>query len=233
MALQLTQFQLALITVILLAVILFFFLGILYVRRKYPEKKQIDPFTRAFIIVFGIDSFLVLSYAVVDVPSKEQLTKILPYSALLFILLVLIFLVIIYWNKKEISTKKLWENYVLPAVDWKWQGRIYRGAGYVPSYKFSKVISVAENPLLRESKNVTNKAEVFYGAFISHTIFKAIVVLNKYNGNELFSQHNPSLDIVLNLLGREAKNIYTDYGQEFEQGNINTQQEKEIEVQRR
>ena len=60
-----------------------------------------------------------------------------------------------------------------------------------------------------------------------------IMVLNKFNGAEQESHLNPSLDIVLRLLGREGRGVYTDYAQEFEKGDVTPQQEKEMEVKRR
>lgn len=232
-ALGLTPFQLALVSILALFVILIFFIGILWLRRKYPQKSKLDPFTRAFIIIFGIDAFLVLSYAVVDIPSKEQLQKILPYSALAWILLVILFMIIIYWRKREIDTDVLWEYYVMPSVEKKWQGRIYKGFAYMPAYKFSKVINIRENPYIRQLADFTDKVEVFYGTFISHTKFAMIMVLNKYNGKQVYCHHNPTLDILIKFIGKEAESVYVDYGQEFEKGSVEPREEREVEIQRR
>lgn len=230
----LTTFQFSLIAVLILAIFFGFVLGIMWLRRKYPEHKTIDPLTKASFIILIFLIIVVLGTALLDIPSREQLKKNYPYFFIAWLVLVIVFSIWIWWGKRPIPTKKLYYEFILPTVEWMWRGREYKGNAYMTTLRMTKIIETKSHSTLSKFHRITDLAEAFYLVLKSHTRFTALIVLNKYNGLVLESHHNPSLDLLLSFMGREGIGVYIP--SEFEQEpkeEQQPQQETHREIERR
>ena len=225
---ELTTFQLGLLSLLAIGLFLFFLLGVLWLRRKYPKAERFNSFLIAFMLIAGLYLISMLSVAI-GIYTKEDLKKATPYFGGALILFWVLIYVAMYWGRKPIPTERLWNEYVLPTVKWKWNGRVYHGQAYMPSIRFNKVVKTAQHPMLRQYAGISDIVEVFFGVFISHTKFVVIQVHNKFTGEDVYGHHNPSYDVVLSLLGKEALSSYTEAIDEIQE---HPQEEKQPERER-
>ena len=224
----LTTFQLGLLSILAIGVFLLFLLGVLWIRRKYPKAERFNAFLIAFMLIAGLYLIGMLSVAI-GIYTKEDLKKATPYFGGALILFWLLIYIALYWGRKPISTERLWNDYVLNAVRWKWQGRVYTGRASMPAIRFNKVVKTTQHPLLRQYSGIADIVEVFFGVFISHTKFVVIQVHNKFTGEDVYGHHNPSYDVVLSLLGKEALSSYTEAIDEVQENRQEEQQQPEKE----
>ena len=219
----LTTFQLSIVILVAVAVFLFFVLGILWIRRKYPRAERFNAYLIAFMLIIGVYIIAMLAVAI-GIYATEDLKKATPYFGIALLVAWLMVFMVMYYKKMPIPTEKLWRDYVLPAVERQWQGRIYKGTAYMPSWRFSKVIKTSLHPSLRTAG--ADVVEVFYGVFMSSIKFTAIQVHDKFTGHEIFTILNPTYDIVIDLLGREALSVYESAEDEIRQERQQTQEKE-------
>src|SRR3990167_1520320 len=224
----LTTFQLGLLSILAIVVFLAFLFGVLWIRRKYPKAERFNSFLIAFMLIAGLYLIGMLSVAI-GIYTKEDLKKATPYFGMALVLFWLLIYIALYWGRKPIPTERLWKEYVLPTINWKWQGRVYRGRAYMPSIRFNKVVKTTQHPMLRQYSGIADIVEVFFGVFISHTKFAVIQVHNKFTGEDVYGHHNPSYDVVLSLLGKEALSSYTEAIDEIQEQPQQQQQQPERE----
>ena len=225
MPLQLTTFQLSLLVILVVATFLFFVLGVLWIRRKYPRAERFNAYLVSFMLIIGVYIIGMLSVAI-GIYTTENLKKVTPYFGIALLVAWLMVFIVLYYKRKPIPTEKLWVNYVMPAVKWRWEGRIYTGRGYGTSIKFTKVIKTTQHPYLKQVG--ADVVEAFYCMFFSSKKFMALMVHDKFSGHEIFTIENPTYDIVLSTLGREAVSVYEQGEQEMRQEKQQQEQEKGV-----
>lgn len=213
---ELTTFQLGLLSILAIASFLAFLFGILWIRRKYPKAERFNAFLIAFMLIAGLYLIGMLSVAI-GIYTKEDLKKATPYFGGALVLFWLLIYIALYWGRKPIPTERLWNEYVLPTVKWKWNGRVYSGRASMPSIRFNKVVRTSQHPLLKQYGGIADIVEVFFGVFMSHTKFTAIQVHNKFTGEDTFGIRNPGEDVVVSLLGKESLSSYTEAIEEIQE----------------
>lgn len=224
----LTTFQLGLLSILAIGLFLFFLFGVLWLRRKYPKAERFNAFLIAFMLIAGLYLIGMLSVAI-GIYTKEDLKKATPYFGGALILFWLLIYFAMYWGRKPIPTERLWNEYVIPGVAWKWQGRVYHGRAFMPSLRFHKVVRTSQHPMLRQYSSIADIVQVFFGVFISHTKFTVIQVHNKFTGEEVEAHYNPSYDVTLKLVGKEVLSSYTEDIEEIQE---QPQEEKPPERER-
>ena len=87
---ELTTFQLGLLSILAIGLFLFFLMGILWIRRKYPKAERFNAFLIAFMLIAGLYLIGMLSVAI-GIYAKEDLKKATPYfggALILFLLFI-------------------------------------------------------------------------------------------------------------------------------------------------
>jgi len=205
---ELTSFQTGLLFTAIILIIAVVIIALFFISRKYPKEKQkLDPIYKAVLIVAILYIVFMLTPAIFGFIDKETIKERSWYFVIAAILLVVWYGVIVpYWLKRPISTIKLLNLYVLPDIRELYGGEMYKGDAYIPPFEASVVIP-SENRGLKDIGNLSTLVEVFlvnivYGGM--GTRFQVLEVRDKFTGEGLRHQKNPSMSMVNALLEREV-----------------------------
>jgi len=210
----LSTFQFALIVWLILLTLIIGGIFLFYISRKYrKEKTRSNPILQAAVIFFVL-MMIYLAFAAFGFRTQEEVNSDIKYLLLIGLLLVVWFTYASYRSKKTIPPLRMWNNYVLPAVKQYWNAEPYKGSAYVRAWLFHKTIQLGGKSeseqnmtgFLGEKTEGIELVDVFLGQAKFANVFKFLMVMNKYTGEEITSIPEPTLtlDIVKDLLGKEA-----------------------------
>ena len=230
MAIELTQLQLGIIVAIMWVGVIFLILGLYWINRKYPKRKEkLDPIYKGVILVLVI--FLVHVTAVaIGVLEQDSIKENLHWYGIAIVVAIAFYAIVSYFSNRIIPSYKLWKYYVMPEINRFWNAKPYVGKGYSMAMSFYQVIEGnAQAKILRTQglSDQIDKVQVFMGKVHFANVFEYLAIANKKTGEILRLQANPPLSQKQELTTRD---FMSSYQYNFEDYGTQQEPEKEIEV---